>query len=228
MGASGGTVSYFAAAVVRAADEWSAAEVSLADAADVEDVADRLRDVDPAADVSLLFVESDDSYLVILRLDGGEDLRVFGSDTAFAEESRIGACCWATSASPPIEIDAELAAPPADSTVDTEPEAGGARAAGRSVRGQRRPGRRRRTCSPTSACRRPACCSCAPTRACSPVTSPPRCARRSAAATRWRSCARHEPGAACAARAACGVRRVIAGVDAPRAGRGAAPRRDAG
>ena len=38
-------MSYFAAAVVRAADEWSAAQVSLADAADVEDVADRLRDV---------------------------------------------------------------------------------------------------------------------------------------------------------------------------------------
>ena len=116
-------MSYFAAAVVRAADEWSAAEVSLADAADVEDVADRLRDVDPAADVSLLFVESDDSYLVILRLDGGEDLRVFGSDAAFAEESRMGAILLGDLAQPAIEIDAELAAPPADSTVDTEPDA---------------------------------------------------------------------------------------------------------
>jgi putative tRNA adenosine deaminase-associated protein len=115
-------VSYFAAAVVRAADEWSAAEVSLADAADVEDVADRLRDVDPAADVSLLFVESDDSYLVILRLDGGEDLRVFGSDAAFAEESRMGAILLGDLGQPPIEIDVELAAPPPDSTVDTEPD----------------------------------------------------------------------------------------------------------
>ena len=38
-------MSYFAAAVVRDRAGWSAAEVSLADAADVEDVADRLRDV---------------------------------------------------------------------------------------------------------------------------------------------------------------------------------------
>ena len=84
-------MSYFAAAVVKDADGWSALELSLAGAADVEDVADRMRDVEPAADVSLLFVESDDAYLVIMRLDHGEDLRIFGSDAAFAEESRIGA-----------------------------------------------------------------------------------------------------------------------------------------
>jgi putative tRNA adenosine deaminase-associated protein len=114
-------VTYFAAAVVRATDGWSASEVSLTDAADIEDVADRLRDVDPSADVSLLFVESDDSYLAILRLDGGEDLRVFGSDSAFAEESRIGALLLGDVGHPPIEIDVELAPPAEDSTVDTEP-----------------------------------------------------------------------------------------------------------
>jgi putative tRNA adenosine deaminase-associated protein len=88
---SGGIVSYFAAAAVKNAEGWSASEVSLADAADIEDVADRLRDTAPAADLSLLFVESDDAYLVVLRLDQGEDLRVFGSDLAFAEDSRLGA-----------------------------------------------------------------------------------------------------------------------------------------
>lgn len=84
-------MSYFAAAAARDSGAWTASEVSLADAADIEDVADRLRDVSPSADVSLLFVESDDVYLVILRLDQGEDLRVFGSDLAFAEDSRLGA-----------------------------------------------------------------------------------------------------------------------------------------
>ena len=99
-------VSYFAAAVARDADRWYASEVSLADAADVEDVADRLRDLSPTADVSLLFVESDDTYLVILRLDQGEDLRVFGSDSAFAEESRVGALLLGDLATP--AVDAEL------------------------------------------------------------------------------------------------------------------------
>ncbi len=84
-------MSYFAAAVVREKGGWTAAEMNLRGAADVDEVAERLRDVAPDADLSLLFVEADDTYLVILRLDEGEDLRVFGSDSAYAEESRLGA-----------------------------------------------------------------------------------------------------------------------------------------
>ena len=84
-------MSHFAAAVTRGAESWAAAELDLSGVADVEEITDRLRDVDPAAAVSLLFVESDDAYLAILRLDEGEDLRVFGSDSVFAEESRLGA-----------------------------------------------------------------------------------------------------------------------------------------
>jgi putative tRNA adenosine deaminase-associated protein len=83
-------VSYFAAAAVRGEKGWSATEVDLAGVADIDEVADRLREVDVDAAVALLFVESDDAYLAILRLDEGEDLRVFGSDGAFAEESRLG------------------------------------------------------------------------------------------------------------------------------------------
>jgi len=84
-------VSYFAAALVRGSTGWASAELGLEGAEDVEDVADLLREVDPDAELSLLFVESDDEYLVILRLDEGDDLRVFGSDGAFAQESAIGA-----------------------------------------------------------------------------------------------------------------------------------------
>ncbi|MFI5913687.1 tRNA adenosine deaminase-associated protein [Dactylosporangium sp. NPDC051541] len=84
-------MSHFAAAVTRGAEGWAAAELDLSGVADIEEITDRLRDTDPEASVSLLFVESDDAYLVILRLDEGEDLRVFGSDQVFAEESRLGA-----------------------------------------------------------------------------------------------------------------------------------------
>ncbi|MFR9780267.1 tRNA adenosine deaminase-associated protein [Micromonospora sp. MS34] len=84
-------MSYFAAALARADGGWTADEVSLRGVTDIEEVADRLRDVEPDADLSLLFVEADDTYLVILRLDEGEDLRIFGSDSAYAEESRLGA-----------------------------------------------------------------------------------------------------------------------------------------
>ncbi|MEU7868314.1 tRNA adenosine deaminase-associated protein [Dactylosporangium sp. NPDC049140] len=84
-------MSHFAAAVTRGAEGWAAAELDLSGVADIEEITDRLRDADPEASISLLFVESDDEYLVILRLDEGEDLRVFGSDQVFAEESRLGA-----------------------------------------------------------------------------------------------------------------------------------------
>ncbi|MET7419288.1 tRNA adenosine deaminase-associated protein [Dactylosporangium sp. NPDC005555] len=84
-------MSHFAAAVTRGSKSWAAAELDLSGVADVEEITERLRDIDPDAVVSLLFVESDDAYLVILRLDDGEDLRIFGSDSVFAAESRLGA-----------------------------------------------------------------------------------------------------------------------------------------
>jgi putative tRNA adenosine deaminase-associated protein len=117
-------VSNFAVAVVQVDDAWTAHRLTLTDAADLEDVADLVRDVEPSADVSLLFVESNDEYLAILRLDQGEDLRVFGSDLAFAEESRLGALLLGDIGQPAVElaaavlesteIDADDPAPPAD------------------------------------------------------------------------------------------------------------------
>jgi putative tRNA adenosine deaminase-associated protein len=117
-------VSYFAAAVARGPDGWAAAELDLSGAADIDEVADRLRDVDPDADIALLFVEADDTYLAILRLDEGEDLRIFASDSAFAEESRIGALLVDDLKTPALEIDeaAEQAAEPAASAGDEDTE----------------------------------------------------------------------------------------------------------
>jgi len=109
-------VSYFAVAAVRGSDGWTASELDLSGAADVEEVADLMRDVDADADVSLLFVESDETYLVILRLDDGEDLRVFGSDSAFAEESRLGALLLGDVEEPALDID--------EVTADVEEEVG--------------------------------------------------------------------------------------------------------
>ncbi|GGK09398.1 hypothetical protein GCM10010123_44080 [Pilimelia anulata] len=117
-------MSYFAAAAVRRKEKWWAAELSLSGVSDVEDVADRLRDVDPDADLSLLFVESDDAYLVIMRLDEGEDLRVFGSDSVFAAESRLGALLLGDVEVPALDLDeaAEPAGPDEDAPRAVEPD----------------------------------------------------------------------------------------------------------
>ncbi|WP_205752510.1 tRNA adenosine deaminase-associated protein [Cryptosporangium phraense] len=87
----GRVVSYFAAALVRPRRGWVAAELDLDEIEDADAAADLLREVEPDADLALLFVEADDEYLVVLRLDGGDELRVFGSDASFADESRVGA-----------------------------------------------------------------------------------------------------------------------------------------
>ncbi|GAA0479718.1 hypothetical protein Ade02nite_39160 [Paractinoplanes deccanensis] len=98
-------MSTFAAAVARGKNGWTASELDLTGLADIDEVVDALRDVEPDADLTLLFVESDDQYLAILRLDEGEDLRVFGSDSAFVEESRIGSVLLGEVETPALEID---------------------------------------------------------------------------------------------------------------------------
>jgi putative tRNA adenosine deaminase-associated protein len=115
-------VSTFAAAVARGKNGWTASELELTGLADIDEVVDRLRDAEPDADLSLLFVEADDQYLVILRLDEGEDLRVFGSDSAFAEESRTGALLLGDVEAPALELD-DLAAPAADEDAEERPAA---------------------------------------------------------------------------------------------------------
>ncbi len=115
----GGNLSTFAAAVARGKNGWTASELDLTGLADIDEVVDALRDVEPDAEVALLFVESDDQYLAVLRLDEGEDLRVFGSDSAFAEESRIGSVLLGEIEAPALEID-ELTAGSDDDDDETD------------------------------------------------------------------------------------------------------------
>jgi putative tRNA adenosine deaminase-associated protein len=77
-------VSYFAAALARTPVGWTAEELDLDGLSDVDEVADRVRDVDGEAETALLFVEEDDEYVAILRVDA-DDLRVFVSDAQAAE-----------------------------------------------------------------------------------------------------------------------------------------------
>ena len=116
----GGIVSTFAAAVARGKNGWTASELELTGLADIDEVVDALRDVEPDAELSLLFVEADDQYLVILRLDEVDDLRIFGSDSAFAEESRIGAMLLGDIEPPALGID-DLAVIAAATDEEDEP-----------------------------------------------------------------------------------------------------------
>ncbi|MBT8226866.1 MAG: tRNA adenosine deaminase-associated protein [Dactylosporangium sp.] len=120
-------MSYFAAAAVRGPRGWTATEFDLSDVADIGDVAERLREAGDDARVALLFVESDDDYLVVLRLDDGEDLRVFAADGTFATESRLGAILLGEVEEPALDFDDDVAEEgtgeesPAVSVADAEP-----------------------------------------------------------------------------------------------------------
>jgi putative tRNA adenosine deaminase-associated protein len=122
-------MSYFAAAVIRGKSGWSASELDLSDAADVDQVADQMRDIDPNAGLTLLFVEADDTYLTILRLDEGEDLRIFGSDSAYVDESRLGKLLLgdvteqATEAAVDGDLDADLEGEPEEEEEEERPAA---------------------------------------------------------------------------------------------------------
>ncbi|MBN1172300.1 MAG: tRNA adenosine deaminase-associated protein [Micromonosporaceae bacterium] len=119
-------MSYFAAAVVRAPQGWVAEELELSEVADIEDVVEKLRDVGNDASLVLLFVESDDAYFTLLRLDEGEDLRVFCSDGTFAEESRLGALLLGEVEEPAFDFEED---PGEVDQVEDEPEAAAAPAA---------------------------------------------------------------------------------------------------
>jgi putative tRNA adenosine deaminase-associated protein len=106
-------VSYFAAALARTPAGWTAEELDLDGLTDVDAVADRVRDVGGEAGTALLFVEEDDEYVAILRVDA-DDLRVFVSDAQAAETYPVaGIFAGAVEEEP---------APPSDSDDDEEDE----------------------------------------------------------------------------------------------------------
>jgi putative tRNA adenosine deaminase-associated protein len=82
-------VSHFAAVLARTGGSWRATEVSLAGCESIDEIADIARDV--TGDLRLLFVEQDDEYAVVARVDGDDDIRVFLSDGHAADGYELAA-----------------------------------------------------------------------------------------------------------------------------------------
>jgi putative tRNA adenosine deaminase-associated protein len=99
-------VPYFAAALAREAAGWSAEELDLSEVEDFDGLVEEMRATSEDATTLLLYVEQEDEWFALVRLDGDEDPRVFLSD-ARALDDPIGA------------ILGEAAAPPGDP--DDEP-----------------------------------------------------------------------------------------------------------
>lgn len=72
---------YFAAALARTGESWTAREVDLDEVETIDDVVELLHEVDEDAETTLLFVEEDDEYVAIVRVDTADtEPRIFISD----------------------------------------------------------------------------------------------------------------------------------------------------
>lgn len=89
-------MAYFAAALARADGGWVGSEIDLDEAEDLDAVADLLREVagEDARGPAVLFVEEDDEWFAIVRVDDDTDARVFISDARVPERSEIAALLY--------------------------------------------------------------------------------------------------------------------------------------
>lgn len=92
-------MSYFAAALARTGDGWTASEVDLDEVEDLEALADLLREqAGDGQGPSLLLLEEDDEWLAVVRVDGGagslDEPRVFLSDARAVPGSDVASMLW--------------------------------------------------------------------------------------------------------------------------------------
>jgi putative tRNA adenosine deaminase-associated protein len=75
-------VPYFSAVFARSDAGWIGTEPDLTEVTGLDDIADIMREavVETAADTVVLLVEQEDEWFAVVRLDDGEDPRIFLSD----------------------------------------------------------------------------------------------------------------------------------------------------
>jgi putative tRNA adenosine deaminase-associated protein len=80
-------VSYFTAVLAREGRRWTAHDVDVESLKDLGELTDELRAVADDDDPVLLFLEREDAWWAVVRVDGDEDPRIFVSDAAGAASS---------------------------------------------------------------------------------------------------------------------------------------------
>ena len=83
-------MAYFAALLTRSAEGWDASDIDLDDVADLDGLADLMRSATIEDQMSLLFMEQEDIWFGLVRVDGEDDARVFVSDAHAAVRSAYG------------------------------------------------------------------------------------------------------------------------------------------
>lgn len=102
---------YFAAALAKSPAGWSGTEVDMETVEDLDTLVELMRDVAEGG-TALFFLEEDDEYLAIVRVDGDADPRTFISD-----DRAVGSSALAT-------LVMEDLAPPEDVEVEEDDDEG--------------------------------------------------------------------------------------------------------
>lgn len=84
-------MSHFAALAAKTDDAWHSSEVELEGLADIDEVAEVMRDASVDDGPVLLFVEQDDEWFAIVRVDGAGEPRTFISDARVVPGSELAA-----------------------------------------------------------------------------------------------------------------------------------------
>ncbi|WP_335932693.1 tRNA adenosine deaminase-associated protein [Streptomyces sp. PTD5-9] len=81
---------YFAALLARTEDGWEASDTELDDVETLSDLTDLAREASADEDTVLVFIEQEDAWFGVLRVDGEDDPRIFVSDATAAARSSYG------------------------------------------------------------------------------------------------------------------------------------------
>src|SRR6478735_12447660 len=87
---SGRVTVYFAALLARTEDGWEASDTELDDVETLSDLTDLAREASVDEDTVLVFIEQEDAWFGIVRVEGEEDPRIYVSDAAAAARSSYG------------------------------------------------------------------------------------------------------------------------------------------
>lgn len=116
-------MSHFAALIARSHDRWKSADIEdfdITDLDDIEDVADVMRDASVDDGPVLLFVEEDDEWFAIVRVDGVGEPRVFISDARVVAVSPLAAVLFEDLVPEEIADEAEAVAEDEDIRADDD------------------------------------------------------------------------------------------------------------
>ncbi|MEU4272283.1 hypothetical protein [Streptomyces sp. NPDC026092] len=81
---------YFAALLARTEDGWKASDTELDDVETLSDLVDMAREASVDDDTVIVFIEQEDAWFGVLRIEGEDDPRIYVSDGAAAARSSYG------------------------------------------------------------------------------------------------------------------------------------------